>query len=124
MHPNNEHKTAFTSLFDIRVLLFGLCNDQATLKKLMAFVLAGLLGTSCLVYLDDILIFSRTFDEHTDGSVHKTLSGRFEAEAYKVLPIQTINQVFGPCCLKAATDPISHSSMLYTKICRKGIRSA
>ncbi len=30
----------------------------------MEFVLAGLVGTSCLVYLDDIVIFSRTFEEH------------------------------------------------------------
>ena len=30
----------------------------------MEFVLAGLIGTSCLVYFDDIVIFSRTFEEH------------------------------------------------------------
>ena len=30
----------------------------------MEFVLAGLVGTSCLVYLDDIVIFSRTFEDH------------------------------------------------------------
>ena len=30
----------------------------------MEFVLAGLVGTYCLVYLDGIVIFSRTFEEH------------------------------------------------------------
>ena len=67
MHPDDQHKTAFAShrgLFEFKVLPFGLCNAPATFERLMEFVLAGLIGTSCLVYLDDIVIFSRTFEEH------------------------------------------------------------
>lgn len=67
VHPDDQHKTAFTShrgLFEFRVLPFGLCNAPATFERLMEFVLAGLIGTSCLVYLDDIVVFSRTFEEH------------------------------------------------------------
>ena len=67
MHPKDQYKMAFTShrgLFEFRVLPFGLCNAPATFERLMEFVLAGLIGTSCLVYLDDIVIFSRTFEEH------------------------------------------------------------
>ena len=51
-------------LFEFRVLPFGLCNAPAIFERLMEFVLAGLVGTSCLVYLDDIVIFSRTFEDH------------------------------------------------------------
>ena len=64
--PNNQHKTAFTShkgFFEFRVLPFGLCNAPVMFERLMEFVLASLIGTSCLVYLDDIAIFSRTFEE-------------------------------------------------------------
>ena len=67
MHPDDQHKTAFASyrgLFEFKVLPFGLSNAPATFERLMEFVLAGLVGTSCLVYLDDIVIFSRTFEEH------------------------------------------------------------
>ena len=41
-----------------RVLPFGLCNVTATFKWL---ILAGLIGTSCLVYLDDIVYLRSIF---------------------------------------------------------------
>jgi hypothetical protein len=61
MHPNDQHKTAFAShrgLFEFKVLPFGLCNAPAMFERFMGFVLAGLVGTSCLVYLDDKVVFS------------------------------------------------------------------
>ena len=38
--------------------------ETATFERVKEFVLAGLIGTSCLVYLDDIVPFSRMFEEH------------------------------------------------------------
>ena len=67
MHPEDQHQPAFAShrvLSEFKVLPFGLCSAPETFERLVEFVLAGLIGTSCLVYLDDILIFSRTFEEH------------------------------------------------------------
>ena len=43
---------------------FGLCNAPATFQRLMDLVLAGLQWYNCLVYLDDILIIGKTFDDH------------------------------------------------------------
>ncbi|CAK1603139.1 unnamed protein product [Parnassius mnemosyne] len=43
---------------------FGLRNAPATFKRLMELVLTGLIGDACLVYLDDITIVGRTFEEH------------------------------------------------------------
>ena len=43
---------------------FGLCNVPATFQRVMQAVLAGLEWQSCFVYLDDILIASKTFSEH------------------------------------------------------------
>ena len=40
------------------------CNVPATFQRLMELVLSGLHWTSCLVYLDDIIIFSKTVNEH------------------------------------------------------------
>ena len=43
---------------------FGLSNAPSTFQKLMELVLRGLHWFTCLVYLDDITVFSRTVEEH------------------------------------------------------------
>ena len=43
---------------------FGLCNAPATFQRLMDAVLTGLKWKECLVYLDDILIFSKDWESH------------------------------------------------------------
>ena len=65
--PRDREKTAFATPFgrhQFRVMPFGLCNAPATFQRLMEQVLAGLHWTSCLVYLDDIIVFSRSISEH------------------------------------------------------------
>jgi len=65
----DKEKTAFATyngLYEFNVLAFGLCNAPATFQRLMSLLLANLQWEICLVYLDDVLIFSRTFDEHID----------------------------------------------------------
>jgi hypothetical protein len=64
---DDREKTAFSTRqghFEFNVMPFGLRNAPATFQRLMDFVLAGLLFVICLVYLDDIIIFSRTIEEH------------------------------------------------------------
>ena len=43
---------------------FGLCNAPATFQQLTDMVLAGIQWSSCLVYLDDIIVVGKTFEEH------------------------------------------------------------
>ena len=60
--PEDRQKTAFTTrrgLFEFNVMPFGLCIAPATFERLMELVLSGL----CLIYLDDIIIFGKTFAE-------------------------------------------------------------
>ena len=42
----------------------GLSNSAPVFEILMESVLSGLTWKICLVYLDDTIIFSRTFDSH------------------------------------------------------------
>lgn len=56
-------KTHFGS-FEFTVLPFGLTNAPATFQRMMNAVLAPWLHNCCVVYLDDVLIFSTTFEEH------------------------------------------------------------
>lgn len=65
--PKDKEKTAFSTgkgLWQFKVMPFGLCNAPATFERLMEQVLAGLIGDACLVYLDDIIIVGRTFEDH------------------------------------------------------------
>ena len=43
---------------------FGLCNGPATFQRLMDLVLAGLQMSHCLVYVDDVIVMGRSFQEH------------------------------------------------------------
>ena len=62
-------KTCFVTrkgIYGFRVLPFGLCNAPTTFQRLVDLALAGLTWEVCLVYLDDLIVFSRTFAEHLD----------------------------------------------------------
>ena len=68
--PNDRQKTAFTTrrgLFEFSVMPFGLCNALATFERLMETVLRGLQFETCLIYLDDIIVFGKTFEEMVDN---------------------------------------------------------
>ncbi|GFT35149.1 retrovirus-related Pol polyprotein from transposon 297 [Trichonephila clavipes] len=67
LHPDDKEKTALTTgqgLWQSKVMPFSLWNAPATFKCLMETVLVGLSYESCLVYLDDIIIVGRSFEEH------------------------------------------------------------
>ena len=63
----DREKTAFCvpdGLFEFKVLPFGLNNAPATFQRLMDLLLSGLKWNTCLVHLDDVIIYGRTFEEH------------------------------------------------------------
>ena len=47
-------------------MLFGLCNAPPTFQRLMQNCLGELNLTYCLIYLDDVIIFSQTEEEHLE----------------------------------------------------------
>ena len=80
--------TAFTcgplGFFECDTMPFGACNAPATFQRLMENCLGDLNLTWCLVYLDDIIIFSSTPEEHLEriDAVFK----RLQAAGLKLKP--------------------------------------
>lgn len=67
VHERDRHKTAFTTpfgLFEYTRLPFGVCNGPATFQRLMQATMSDLILQIMLVYLDDILVYSSTFEDH------------------------------------------------------------
>ena len=63
----DKHLTAFTchsGAWKCVRLPFGLCNAPATFQRAMDMILAGVKWQICLVYLDDVIVFSRSPEEH------------------------------------------------------------
>ena len=68
IQEQDKEKTAFrtssSQLYEFSQVPFGLCNAPATFSRLMDRILAGLHWETCLFYLDDIIIFAATWEEH------------------------------------------------------------
>ena len=65
--PEDIHKTAFVTrhgLFECPVMPFGLTNAPATFQRVMELALQGLQWSTCLIYLDDVIVFGHTMEEH------------------------------------------------------------
>ena len=68
MKEEDKHKTAFSvgslGFFECNRMAFGLTNAPATFQRLMERCMGELNLRECLIFLDDILIFLITFEEH------------------------------------------------------------
>ena len=67
MKERDAEKTAFISkqgLYQFQVMPFGLKTAPATFVRLMNDVFADVMWQFVIVYFDDIIIFSKDFDEH------------------------------------------------------------
>lgn len=62
-----REKTAFKTRrghYQYKVMPFGLCNAPATFQRFMDSVFKGMHGINVQVYLDDIIVFSNSFEQH------------------------------------------------------------
>ena len=67
LHSAARDKTAFVThngLYEFLVMPFGLTNSGASLQRLMGHIIRGLEYRLALIYVDDIIIFSKSVDEH------------------------------------------------------------
>ena len=90
--PEYKEKTAFSchrGHFQFVKMPFGLNNAPATYQRCIDIILMGLKGIDCLVYLDDIICFSVTTEEHA-----KKLSAIFDRLNHANFKIQPDKCVF------------------------------
>ncbi|KRZ52308.1 Retrovirus-related Pol polyprotein from transposon 17.6 [Trichinella nativa] len=83
----DKEKSAFATpfgLYQFRVMPFGLCNAPATFQRLMETVLCGLHWTTCMVYLDDIIVFSKDAAEHLEKL--EEVFSRLQGAGLKIKP--------------------------------------
>ncbi|GBG65052.1 hypothetical protein CBR_g49122 [Chara braunii] len=85
VRPEDQHKTTFRTrygLYEFVVMPFGLCNAPGTFHHAMDRIFHDYLDKFIVVYLDDILIFSRTVEEYAEHL--KTVLGLLRQHRYKV----------------------------------------
>ena len=66
MHPDDAHKTSIALILIILVLknAFWLQNPSCLFQHIMSIVLLELSELSIAVYINDVVVASKTFDEH------------------------------------------------------------
>ncbi|KAM0724355.1 Retrovirus-related Pol polyprotein from transposon 17.6 [Formica fusca] len=67
MAEQDKQKTAFSTPYghyEFNRMPFGLKNAPATFQRLMNSILTGMQGLKCLVYLDDIVIYGASLEDH------------------------------------------------------------
>ena len=88
MDDESKQYTAFTlgsmGLYECESLPFGLCNAPPTFQRLMLNCLGELNLTYCLIYLDDVIIFSKTEEEHLEWMC--VVFDRFREHGLKLKP--------------------------------------
>lgn len=71
IQPSDRPLTAFaipgSSVWQFRVLPFGLVNAPSVFERLVERLMAGLNYNCLLIYLDDIIVYSTTFEAHLDN---------------------------------------------------------
>lgn len=68
MRDSDKEKTAFGTprggLYQYTVMPFGLCNAPGTFQRAIEHTLRGLQWHVAVLYLDDIIVYSKHFEEH------------------------------------------------------------
>jgi hypothetical protein len=120
MDPRDAEKTASATtsgVFQFRVMPFGLCNAPSTFERMMEYLLSGLHWETCLIYLDDIIVYAVTFDQHIerlDEVLTRVQSGGLKISSKKCHFIQKKVHFLGHVVAEEgiATDPEKITAVL------------
>src|SRR6266511_941893 len=133
MNEKDREKTAFTchlGLFEFNVMPFGLKNAPPTFQRMMNEILKDWLDEFVVVYIDDIMIYSKTFEEHLKH-IEKILKKLKEVNLMLKLSkckwgernIEFLGHVVGNDGLKPDPRKIDKIKNLPIPTTQKGVRS-
>ena len=91
MDPASSDKAAFVTtsgLYEWTVMPFGLTSSPSTFERLMELILAGLRFETCLIYLDDIIVYGKTFEEQLKRL--EEVFVRFRSSGLKLKPSKCV----------------------------------
>jgi hypothetical protein len=105
-----EHKelTGFTvpsGHYEFNRLPFGLSDSPASFQRLMDMVLKHLVGTECRIFLDDVIVYSKSAEEH--AARLRNVLRRFDEANLQLNPEKCVfaqppSTVFGICFVREA----------------------
>lgn len=116
VHEADKHKTGFITpfgLFEYNRMPFGLANAPGTFQRLMQSCLSDVFFRSVLCYLDDILVYSKTFDGHLRNL--QLVFDRLRLQGLKIKPskcnffqpeVRYLGHKVTRCGVKPETDKI------------------
>ena len=87
LHPDSRAKTAFSTPYghlEFTRMPFGLKNAPATFQRLMDRVLTGLQGIELFVYMDDIVVYGNSLEDHSRKL--RALLGRLKSAGLTLQP--------------------------------------
>ena len=116
VHPDDVHMTAVTmpfGLYEWLAMPMGLRNSPPIHQCRMTAALQELLGTICHIYLDDIVIWSNSVEEHT-RHIRMVLNALRVAKLYcnlkkchfYLLEIDFLGHHISACGIKANTSKV------------------
>ena len=87
IRKGDEWKTAFRTrygLYEFQVMPFGLTNAPSTFQNMMNHILSDVLDVGVLAYMDDIMVYAKTEEEH--DRLVKDVLGRLQKHGLAVSP--------------------------------------
>jgi len=127
LRKEDQEKTALTTHCDIYHWLsmpFGLTNAPATFQRALDIILSGLKWQICLIYLDDVIIFSANAEQHVkdvDTVLHRLREAgdtlNLEKCTWFYLPYQTPTGCSSSTLTHAPNKLVVHSSTRHRANC-------
>jgi hypothetical protein len=116
IREGDEWKTAFRTrygLYEFNIMPFGLTNAPATFQDMMNHVFSDMINLGLVIYMDDILVYAKTIQEH-DDLVRKVLQrltkNKLAAEpakcVWRVTEVEFLGYITGRDGIKMSQDKV------------------
>jgi hypothetical protein len=116
--------------YEYTVMPYGLTGAPATFQFVMNYILAPLLRKCVVVFIDDILIYSATFEEHVEHVKqvfqllqHHQFRVKLSKCSFAQQQLRYLGHVLSPNCVSTYPSKIADVQNWLTPSCTKDVRS-